>query len=87
MFLAWLGWGSHVLLQTLSRSCGPPSPPVGCGCGDGLFQPSLMAGQNHALRHVRPAIHQNAAFACTAVLQIATTLCQASPYAGFSLIP
>ena len=64
----------------------PPPPLWVVGVGMGLCQPSLMAGQNNALRHVSPALHQNAGFACTAVLQTPTKLCQTSPQTGFALI-
>ena len=82
------GWGdNNLLLQTSSWICGLPLPLLWVvGMGMGLFQSSLMAGQNHALRHVSPALHQNAGFACTAVLQTHTKLCQTSPQTGFALI-
>ena len=59
---------------------------MGCAYGDGLFQPFVIAGQSHALRHVSPALYQNVGFACTAVLQTPTKLCQTVPQIGFALI-
>ena len=82
------GWGGQqfAFANLILDLCSPLPPLWVAGVVMGLFQPSLMAGQNHALRHVSPALHQNAGFACTAVLQTPTKLCQTSPQTGFALI-
>ena len=62
----------------------PPRPPVGVGCGVG--KPCASANLMHALHHMDPALHQNATFACIAVVQKPTKLRQTGPNAGFPLI-
>ena len=68
----------------------PPAPPVGVGWGVGVWGVScalvLLQAFMHVLHHVGPALQQNAASACTAVLQKPFKLYQIGPYDGFPLI-